>query len=93
MSKSHNENIEIWQEHVKRAREFSGSQTAYCESVGIAPHNLWYWKKRLQKKSKELVETKKPFVSVEVIERHRNIMPDPEWVAQLVSCLYREVAK
>jgi len=82
----------IWQDHIKAANLFAGTEAAYCRENGIDPAAYYAQKSKLGF-SKKRESEKSKFVRVEtkgannLVRRKR--LPDPRWVAEFIAGLDR----
>jgi hypothetical protein len=89
--------IEFWQEHVKKAAEFEGTQRQYVEQNGLSQAKLSYYKSKLVPRSPSFAKLKPEKPTVEKPPMPREIaptstsskLPDAKWLATLVKELLR----
>ncbi len=66
----------VWADHIQAQPRSGLSQQTYCEQHSLKPHCFWYWKRKLEARTKIKSKPSKPqpqggFVAV-------NIAPVPE---------------
>ena len=84
------QDVAMWQEHINKAKGFSGSQAQYCREAGISRSQFGYWKTRLgQDKVKKqgamvLNGNLSKFVPVEMSSMKKESFPEAKWVAEFL---------
>ena len=51
-AEQHQKNEHLWQQRIDNWRQSGLSQTQWCEQNHIAPHQLYYWRRKLAPSSK-----------------------------------------
>jgi len=76
---------EFWSQHIHQSEKHEGSLNSYCQSVGINPRTLQYWK--LKFKSESRSASKKAFLPV-VLKKPQELtqksLPQAQWVAEFL---------
>jgi hypothetical protein len=85
------EKIAIWEEHMLKAANFSGSNMSYCHENGISKSQFGYWKNRLKELKEKSLETSKlkvsNFIPVEIRPAPASkkvSLPEAKWVAEFL---------
>ena len=86
----------FWKGHILKAREFSGSDLQYCSANGLSKGTFYVFKKRLGF-TRNTKARQKAFVKVAPVRAEPqkgpkvpgNRLPDPKWVAELITALNR----
>lgn len=76
---------EEWQKRLAEAQTHPNGAKGYCRENGLSHSTLFYWKKKLQKKS----VMKPAFSRVQVVAKKTEDkrLPDPKWLAEFLLAL------
>jgi len=79
----HKDKKEFWQDHVKAASEFSGSDIDYCKLYGLHIRTFSSYKTRFGLTKKSLNKSQSLFVPVKLKTKTQSL-PDPKWLAEFI---------
>jgi hypothetical protein len=90
---------EFWREHVLRAQNFRGTDSAYCRSQGIDRKQFSYYKRMLgygkpRRQPKVFVEVKPKIEGIEknlVRVEPKKLLPDAKWLAEFAGHLLSQI--
>ena len=89
------QNRKMWRSHIEEQSRSSSTQGEYCKLHGLSLQCFQSYKKKFRGEGMIHSSLPSPFVKVEV-ERgstpDRRAMPDPRWLAELVSHLVNACA-
>jgi hypothetical protein len=83
---------QYWATKVAKAKQRSGSLSAFCRAEGISINTFQYWQKRFNKEMLMPQPDRGRFLPVEIVDEpaqaNTSRRPDPRWLAEFILHLH-----